>query len=74
MEKSTLSKEELMNIELFLVQEWESKLNEDGIFDFEDNTDTWIIDEKNAQEFIEALGLDQIINLNDLNKIVQDKL
>lgn len=38
-----------------LVQEWESRLNEDGMFDNQDNIDLWTISITNAMEFIEAL-------------------
>lgn len=57
MEASSLSKEEMMNMELFLIQEWEAKLNEDGIFDT-DNVESWVIEPDNAEEFIEALQID----------------
>jgi hypothetical protein len=47
---------------MHLYHEWLDRVREDGIFeDMPDDVTKWTIDEVNAQEFIEAIGITEFI-------------
>jgi len=52
---------DLTQIERYLVQEWEELIHQDGIFNDETDTSKWLVNITNAQEFIEALNLENEI-------------
>ncbi len=51
----------MKQIEIYLCHEWVERLEEDGMFDENENTTEWTINSKNTLEFIEALNLEHCL-------------
>jgi hypothetical protein len=49
-----------------LQHEWTEKLAEDGMFQDIDNPRKWLINEHNGIEFIEAIGLENHFNDDEI--------
>lgn len=60
-------------VEMFLFNAWKERLQEDGMFEEWENTKDWKITEANAEEFVEAVGLEMHMTDEDIKEILSNR-